>query len=58
MLTAISVHYNERGGGGEQRLLVGLNLPNSETHLRQAGITNVSSNEALKLNILAQVLCQ
>ncbi len=59
MLSAICVQNSGHVYEGEQRILVGLNLPNSETHLRQTGITNVASNEALKLNVLAQVLlCQ
>ncbi len=56
MMTAISLTSNRHEyGGGEQRLLVGLNLPNSETHMRQAGFTNALSEVALTLNILSQV---
>ncbi len=56
-MTALSVltHQHVQYDTNEQRLLVGVNLPNSEMHLRYCGCRNVTSNDALKLNILAQV---
>ncbi len=56
MMTAISLTSNRSEyGGGEQLVLVGLNLPNSETHMRNARYINAVSSQALKLSILAQV---
>ncbi len=55
-MTAISLRSSRLSySEGEQQLLVGVLLPNSETHMRQARFTNVVSEEALKLRILAQV---